>query len=179
MRQSQILQAIYDGPIDERSFDYQAIILEKLPSLADGDAVLQTIPVTAGDKIVDASGEVAELAEGVLVKPSGCAHMDCAVEYEGGELQMDQLQATFNLRPGITWSDGTPLTVTDSVYSFELNRDPDTEGYLYTVNRTASYKALDDLTVQWTGLPGFMDFDLLYQFLGAAARARARAVHGR
>ena len=153
---SHILQAIYDGPIDERSFDYQAIILEKLPSLADGDALLQIVSVTAGDKVVDASGEVAELAEGVLVKPSGCAHMDCAVEYEGGEVQMEQLVATFKLLPGLTWSDSTPLTAYDSEYSFELNKDPDTGGLLYTVNRTASYEALDELTVQWTGLPGFM-----------------------
>ena len=38
LAQDQVLAAVYDGPIDNRSFDYQAIILEKLPSLADGDA---------------------------------------------------------------------------------------------------------------------------------------------
>ena len=37
---SQVYEAIYDGPIDNRSFSYQAVILEKLPSLADGDAVI-------------------------------------------------------------------------------------------------------------------------------------------
>jgi len=36
-----VLEAIYDGPIDERGFDYQPVILEKLPLLAGGDAVLE------------------------------------------------------------------------------------------------------------------------------------------
>ena len=31
---SQVLEAVYDGPIDGRSFDYQAVIIEKMP-LAD------------------------------------------------------------------------------------------------------------------------------------------------
>src|SRR4030042_439081 len=38
-----VQDAIYDGPIDANSFDYQPVILEKLPSLADGDAVIQTV----------------------------------------------------------------------------------------------------------------------------------------
>ena len=44
-----VREAIYDGPIDERGFDYQPVILEKLPSLADGDAVIEPVSVAAGD----------------------------------------------------------------------------------------------------------------------------------
>ena len=152
-----ILEAIYDGPIDERSFAYQPIILEKLPNLADGDAVLQTVSVSAVEKITDASGEVAELAEGVLVKPAGCTSLDCAVEYDGNELLMDQLEVTFKLLPGITWSDGTPLTMHDSVFSFAKYMGPGNTSGRYWGERTSSYEALDDLTVVWTGVPGFLD----------------------
>ena len=34
------MQMIYDGPIERADYEYQPIILEKLPSLADGDAEL-------------------------------------------------------------------------------------------------------------------------------------------
>jgi len=34
-----ILAAVYDGPIDSNSYGYQPVILEKLPNLADGDAL--------------------------------------------------------------------------------------------------------------------------------------------
>ena len=43
LARSHVLEAIYDGEtrgIDTNSFGYQAVILEKLPSLADGDAVI-------------------------------------------------------------------------------------------------------------------------------------------
>jgi len=155
---SHILHAVYDGPIDSRSFDYQPVILEKLPSLADGDVVILSTLVKEGDTVIDNHSNIVGLAEGLLVRPAGCRSHECAIEYEGGDLEMDQMQATFKLLPGITWSDGTLLTASDSVYSFNLQSDPDTPTTdRYIVDSTASYEALDDLTTQWTGLPGYMD----------------------
>ena len=37
-------------------------------------------------------------------------------------LEMDQLQATFRLLPGLTWSDGEPLTAAGLCLSYELAR---------------------------------------------------------
>jgi peptide/nickel transport system substrate-binding protein len=150
----QVLHAIYDGPIDERSFDYQPVILEKLPSLADGDAQLQPVTVSAGDQVVDASG---------------CQSEDCALDYDGtSDLEMDQLSATFQLLPGLTWSDGAPLTAADSVYSYKLAADPATPGVedtnKTTIAHTASYMALDDLHVAWVGLPGYLDSTFFINF---------------
>ncbi len=153
-----ILEAVYDGPIDNRSFDYQPIILEKLPSLADGDAVRQPVMVKAGDMVVDANGDLVELISGVQVFPSGCSRPDCAVEYAGpGEIQMDRLAVEYKLLPDLKWSDGASLTAQDSVYSFWLDAHPETPSLKFNVKRTASYEALDDLTIQWVGLPGYMD----------------------
>ncbi len=163
-----IRQAIYDGPIDTRGFDYQPVILEKLPSLADGDAKIEPVQVQPGDQVVDARGEVASLTEGVVVRPAGCRGEACAVTFDGGPLTMDQLSATFKILEGIKWSDGTPLTAVDTVFSYEIARDcrtpfgPCTSGLANfggtsPVTRTASYAALDDLTVRWVGLPGFLD----------------------
>ncbi|NJN43765.1 MAG: hypothetical protein HC806_02835, partial [Anaerolineae bacterium] len=54
---SSVLQAIYDGPIDHLSYGVQPVILEKIPTLADGDAIFQEVEVAVGDPIVDIGGK--------------------------------------------------------------------------------------------------------------------------
>jgi peptide/nickel transport system substrate-binding protein len=156
--------AVYDAAslpfaTDSGNFAYQATITEKLPSLADGDAVIQSVTVKAGDKIIDDTGAVAELAAGMMYRPTGCASSDCAVEYDGSsEVQMDQMVVTFKIMDDVTWADGEPVKASDSVYSFNLNMDPDSPtATRYTGERTASYVATDAKTVVWTGLPGYRD----------------------
>jgi hypothetical protein len=36
LARSQVLEAVFDGPIDARGFDYQPVILEKLPNFTCG-----------------------------------------------------------------------------------------------------------------------------------------------
>jgi peptide/nickel transport system substrate-binding protein len=155
--------ALYDAAatpsaVDDTSFGYHETITEKLPSLEDGDAVIDTTTATAGDKVIDDTGEPVELAEGVMIRPAGCRSTDCAVEYTGGEVEMDQMVVTFKLVEGMTWADGTKVKASDSVYSFNLYMDPDTPSPTrYAGERTASYEATDDRTIVWTGLPGLLD----------------------
>jgi len=52
-----ILEAIYDGPIDMAGYEYEPVILEKLPSLADGDALIEAATVQAGDRVWIATAE--------------------------------------------------------------------------------------------------------------------------
>ena len=119
-----VLAAIYDGPIDSNSYGYQPVILKKLPSIADGDAVLAPVDVSKGTLVLDVNGNVVALDKDIQVFPSGCTSSNCAVNYDGvSTLQMDQLAVTFSLLPGLIWSDGAALTAADSVYAFELNRD--------------------------------------------------------
>jgi len=70
---------------------------------------------------------------------------------------MDQMVVTFSLLKNLMWSDGKPLTSADSIYSYQLASDPNTPVSKYVIDRTASYEAADDLTVQWWGLPGYID----------------------
>ena len=153
-----VLAAIYDGPIDIKNFTAQPVILEKMPSLSDGDVLIQAVQVGMGDLIVDGNGNLANLGEGVLYRPSGCTEWACAQTYSGTDpVQMDQLVLHFEILPGLLWSDGIPLTAADSVYSYEVAHKLYPSALPEQVSRTASYNALDDLTVEWKGVPGFMD----------------------
>lgn len=151
-----VLAAVYDGPIDMVEYDYQPVILTQLPSLDNGDAQIVGASVKAGSQIVDADGDLVQLAAGTRVRPSGCRADDCAIEYDGSStLEMDQMIVTFRMRPDLTWSDGTPLTADDSIYSFELQKNAGTNSYV--IDRTQSYEAADDQTLQWFSIPGFVD----------------------
>jgi peptide/nickel transport system substrate-binding protein len=152
-----VQQAIYDGPIDNNSFSYQPVILKKLPSLSDGDAIIESVVVNGGDLVVNEAGDPVTLVQGVRVRPASCYDSACAVEFDGQPLEMERMVVTFELLHGITWSDGEPLTAYDSVYSFKLAQDPDSQGNKYKIERTTSYEARDDYTVVWTGLPGYRD----------------------
>ena len=151
-----IRQAIYDGPFDVFNFEITPVILEKMPSLADGDAFLRPVEVAPGTLIVDTQGDWVALAEGVSYRPSGCASSECAVDFTGDEpVILDELVAQFRLLPGIRWSDGTMLTAHDSVYSFEVLQSLYTGVPSELIRYTQSYQALDDLTVEWVGVPGY------------------------
>ncbi|MBN1261128.1 MAG: peptide ABC transporter substrate-binding protein [Anaerolineae bacterium] len=155
-----VQQALYDGPIDNRTYAYQPVILERLPDFQNGDAQLKTVIVQAGDEVVDDANTPVLIEEGMFVRPAGCYAPECAIEFTGEPVEMDQMIVSFTLLEGVTWSDGEPVTAADSVYGFELDSNPQTPTSKYTVNRTVSYEAVNDRTVEWTGLPGY--FDSLY-----------------
>ena len=97
-----------------------------------------------------------------VYRPSGCAEQACAQTYTGDQpVQVDQLVLRFRLLAGLQWSDGAPLTAADSVYSYEVARSLYPAAWPERVLRTQSYRALDERTVEWTGVPG--DQDGLYQ----------------
>jgi peptide/nickel transport system substrate-binding protein len=157
------------GAYDTNSYAYQPIILEKLPSLAEGDAALTEVIVSQGDTVVAADGEVVTLDLAadppILLTPAGGGD---PLPYQGGEFVMEQLFATFTMLPDLMWSDGAPMTAADSVYAFNLLSDPETPRSNFTINRTQSYEAIDELTTMWTGLPGYLDSTYYINFFGPA-----------
>lgn len=160
-----VLQAIYDGPIDLLGFEYKPVILTSLPTLGEGGAKIQPVTIRGGDVYLDPvtqDPEVLSLGDPYL--PSGCGTDDCREKYQGGDIQVDQMVVDFTLIPGLEWSDGQPLTSADSVFSYQLDGDPATPTTKYLYDRTLSYVAVDDQTVEWTGIPGFMDSDYQNDF---------------
>ena len=156
-----VLEAIYDGPIDTPTYQYQPTIMEKLPSLSDGDAALRIVQVKEGERVIDVNNEWAvPLGSGVIILDADGQE----VVFESGVVTMTQLVVTFTLRAGVTWEDGHPLTADDSVYSFELagalgNLPPHA---MLLLDHTQSYKAVDGRTVVWTSVPGYRDTFYFY-----------------
>ena len=165
-----VMEPLYDGPIDHLSYDYKPVILQKVPSIADGDAVMRIVRVREGSRVVSAEGDVVELTDGIRVYPRGCHTEECAVEFEGEPLWMEKMEVTFALRDDVTWADGEPLTAEDSVFAFQVASDPATPGGHYLTERTASYRSLDDWRVRWVGLPGFIDSTYFLNFFAPLPR---------
>ncbi len=153
-----VMAAVYDGPVDVRSYRPEPVILERLPSLDGGDAAVRTVVVSEGDRVLDATGDVVDLAPQAVVQNSAGDE----IVYQGGEVAMTQVVVTFTLRADVTWADGQPLTADDSLFGYEVASALDNPALERRVARVASYDVLDDRTVVWTGVPGYRD---VYYFL--------------
>jgi len=157
-----ISEALFDGPIDSVNYAYQPVILERLPSLENGDAALNEITVNPGDKVVDAAtGAITPLAEGVqLIQRDGSR-----LTYTGSNPALTvQVSAVFSLKPKLRWSDGQPLDADDSLFSFEIASSPDTHTSKFILDRTARYEVVNPLSTRWTGLPGWLDNNFFLRF---------------
>jgi peptide/nickel transport system substrate-binding protein len=151
-----VLEAVYDGPIDFKTYTPTPVIMEELPTISNGGVVIEPAVVQSGDIVVDKDGDLVALSDGIEVFPSGCGQPECAVSWDDANpVRMDKLRATYKLLPNIKWADGAPLTADDSIYSYELASDPETPVSKRVIERTTSYKALDATSVEWIGIPGY------------------------
>jgi len=99
------------------------------------------------------------------LRPSGCREGECVITWDSETpIEMDQMSVVFHLDEKLTWSDGTPLTASDSVFSFRLANDPQAPGLGWVEMRTQSYQALNAHTIQWVGIPGFSTAALEHLF---------------
>ena len=156
---------IYDGSMDTAGYQPQPVILAELPSLENGAVVYEIVSVERGQDVLDAGGNPAMLDTGVRVLPAGCHSADCAVRWDGiSPLQMERLTLTFRLKAGLQWQDGAPLTAADSVFAFQIASDPQTPALRWLTPRTAASRAVDELTVEWQGIPGYLPAEYKMHF---------------
>ncbi len=122
---------------DRRNYDYQPVLYTKLPSIKDGDAKVTKVQVKEGDTIQNAAGNVVK-----------------ATKAE----ELDQMQVTFKVKPGLKWSDGQPLKGSDYVFGYNTAKDKESGiTARFFIDRTAKVEAKDDTTIVWTGIPGYLD----------------------
>jgi len=157
--QTQILSAIYDGPVDLLSYRYQPVIFESIPSFENGQVITESLVIGQGEVIVNSSGDVTSLEYGTWYLPSGCYDASCAAFYTGGSIEMEHIALTTTLQSDLTWSDGHELTSEDMIYSFNLAASPETPTSKYNTDRTSSYITTTLTQTVWTGLPGFFPFN--------------------
>ena len=160
MLASQAVQhAIFENSITALSFDHQAQGIEKLPSLADGDAVIHVVEVAEGDRVLTAANQPKELAVGDAVLNATGEE----VVFDGTPVEMEQMVVDFVMKPTV-FADGTPAKASDSVFSFRIAGAPDTLTDKTDILRTQSYEATGELAVRWTGLPGYKDSTYFLNF---------------
>lgn len=147
-----IRHALYESPFTSLNFAYQPLALERIPSLASDDARLIRVPVTEGDRVVTADGSLTTLGPGITILDANGER----VTYSDTSVTMLQLEVDYTFRP-LVWADGTPVTAADSVFSFQLAADPSTPRLDNQIPYTANYEAVDERTVRWTGVPGYVD----------------------
>jgi peptide/nickel transport system substrate-binding protein len=155
LAQTHIHHALYEPLYTQRSYDYQPLGLTRLPHLNDDNVRLETITVAAGDIVVDVSGIVIPLDLNITVYDANGQ----SVTYEGSPINVVQMIVDFELEP-LVWSDGQPVTASDSVFSFNMARTPAavvSPEQRQRLSRTAVYEATGERTLRWVGLPGWRD----------------------
>ena len=148
-----VRHALYENLYTSLSYGYQPQALEKMPSLADGDAFFQEVTARENDWVMNAAGRLVRLVEREqVVDASG----KTVTFKEGNEVVMQQLVVDFAVKP-LVWSDGTAVTAADYLLGFTVASDPDTPNNKTITERTASYEAIDDTHLRWSGIPGYLD----------------------
>jgi peptide/nickel transport system substrate-binding protein len=119
-------ELLYPSPVLAYNFGYTTTgILERIPSLANGDAVIKR-----ADVYLDVAGNITTTITDIIT-------------------QVDQLEVTFRWNPKLTWSDGTPVTAGDSVFAYELasKAAPGDDARLL-LSQLVRYEAIDDHTTR-------------------------------
>ncbi len=152
-----IRQAIYDSPVDEVDFQYSSSLLKEIPSQDNGLVVVVPVEVYPGERIVDSKGNITILASGVEYRPADCSAPDCLETYQNqSPVILDQVEIRFPIKSGIKWANGNQLTAADSEFSFWIAKELYGSRGPRSIRHTASYEAVDESTILWKGVPGFL-----------------------
>jgi ABC-type transport system substrate-binding protein len=130
-------------------------VTKELPTLENGGTTNNDVEVSEGSKVVDANGDVVDLAPGVSVFNAAGE----TVEYTGGTVMMKQLVSRFEMADGLTWEDGTPVSSADLELGYKIACDRESGATSFiTCDKTANVEFLTDAVgyVQ-TWLPGVQD----------------------
>ncbi len=153
-------------PIDDAFTPIRAA--EAAPNFARGDWHIDNFGTKVGRLTPMVSTDVYQRWVEFQVLESLAVRDPNTLEYkprlaERWELQADGLKSTFWLRKGVTFSDGTPLTADDIIFTFDwmMNPEVDAERTRSYFKRTfAGVKKLDDYTVEFTFKePYFLSFE--------------------
>ncbi len=154
-----VLESIYDGPFDIGDGKADPVIFDEI-TIDE-----KPVSVVRGDIIVDFDGDAVEMKPGTVFMPAepaeNCVGKACLSTWNSltENAEIKQTVITFVLKDDLKWNDGTPLTAGDSVYSMTVNGMKGIKASKQIYNLTESYVALDEHTIEWRGLPGYVPDD--------------------
>ena len=130
-----ISELIFPAPLLPVSYSYTSTgVLERVPSVENGDVAINSVEV-----YLDATGAITATATGTIT-------------------QVQQISVTYRWSRELSWSDGVPLTASDSLFAFELARRANLGQE--AANKLAllqSYELVDDYTTRALLKPDFTD----------------------
>jgi len=154
--ESRLIQSlVYGFDYTMLDYEYQPVTLLNFPNADSNDVVFTTVEAHEGDSVVDTSGRMVELTPGVRV-----FHAQGETEFGLSPVWISQLTVTYNFAPGLTWSDGEPVTKEDYQLAYRLTCDPETAlpqlaDMFHYCRNVASVNFLSDNAYAVTWLPGF------------------------
>ena len=136
-----LLTLFYEPPVESVGYEWVPRLLERIPSLQNGEVMTRAVPVTQGMRYADITSEV---------------HTYTSTQ----TTDMPQLTVIYTLQKGIHWSDGEEIKARDAVLGYHLAQSEEAQGYWrWLAERTSRFFALDDYTLHWEGIPGFVSAD--------------------
>lgn len=151
-----VLDALYDGTFDQRTYDYQGVLYNL--SKFDEGAEQNTIEVGVGDMVYDpALDEAVVLAAGMAISMNQAEGDAVEVTVEDGvKYPVVQLVTSHTIATGATWEDGTPVTTDDVIFTYDVgaSEDTPTSKYFYTT-QTQKIEAVDASTYKYFFMPGY------------------------
>jgi peptide/nickel transport system substrate-binding protein len=138
---SDLLALFYEEPLERVAYTWEPRLVTHLPSLESGDMITRSVNVIEGMRYVDAMGLIQTYTETETFR-------------------LPQMVVTFTLKPDLRWSDGVEMQAKDAVLGYHLAQAPEAQGrWQALAERTAKFIAVDQLTLRWEGLPGYLDAD--------------------
>lgn len=156
------------------------LLLVATTALAQGDPNTLTVALSGNVETTDphtAASRAVPFLENVyepLVGLQGPTFDLSPVLAESVDVSEDQTVYTFNLRPGVKFHDGSPLTADAVLYSFERVRGVQAGPY-WAISYLESVEAVDDLTVTMTIRPGGPPFLQAVSMVGIVSPEAFRA----
>lgn len=126
---SLLIQAlVYGLNYTQLDYDFEAGLLEQIPSQENGLVMVKPVQVSEGDDVVDVNGELVTLEAGAQVRDARGE----IVSFSGEPLTMNTLVVEFRFKENLRWSDGEPVTQEDYELYYRAICDPATgaEEYL-------------------------------------------------
>lgn len=100
----------------------------------------------------------------VLVQSGDFVYGELFEPYTGEPVNMPQVTIIFKIKPDLRWSDGVQVTAHDSVNTYQILHSADLPSFSESYPTISSYIALDEFTIQWIGLPGYLPSDYEAEF---------------